>query len=136
MKLKTSLLISYLVGACDALTGLLLMFSPLLTLRLMGIKTIPLEPVYLQYIGAFVFGVGAVYFMPALSSQNKEKVQSVLTLWKITALMRLSVGSFVAFQLFQKGLDPAWISVPLTDLSLAAFQIFIVKKGIGVDESQ
>ena len=133
MKVKTALWVSGLIGACDAITGIMLLFSPVFTLRLMGVAIPPVDIVYLRYIGVFVFGVGASYFPPIVCDSARKSSESILTAWRITTLIRFCVGTFVLFQLIQHTLEPAWISVAITDLSIGVFQIFLLKKGIDAD---
>ena len=53
------------VGLMDSITGILLMAVPALTLSLMGLQPIdPSSPVFLSWMGAFVFAIGFVYLLP------------------------------------------------------------------------
>jgi H+/Cl- antiporter ClcA len=87
---KYTTLWSLAVGAMDASTGLLLVFAPQFTLKLMKIP--PLDPaawVFLQWIGAFVGAVGLSYLFALRSDQERAVV------WKITALVRLVIAAFL-----------------------------------------
>lgn len=131
MNAKTAGYYNFLIGLCDASTGLLLMAAPLFTLRLMMIPELPAEPVYLRFIGAFVFGVGASYWLPYLKRKDLiERRQQIITTWQMTALVRTVVGGFVCLQVLSGALPLAWISVAATDLGLAAAQLIFLRRGI------
>jgi hypothetical protein len=115
-----------LAGSCDGFTGLMLMFAPSFTLELMGIGTLPLEPVYMQWIGAFVFSVGFSYFLPFLSANAEARDRRMLSILEITAFVRVVIATFTAVSVTRGRLDPAWISVTLTDAILAATQVTIL----------
>ena len=68
MKIRSSwvYLMMLLAGLMDATTGALLLAAPLWTLKLMGITTPPVEPLFQQWIGAFVCSVGCSYLFPFL----------------------------------------------------------------------
>jgi hypothetical protein len=105
-------------GACDSTTGLLLMIVPEFTLRLMRVRVMPAETVFLSFIGAFVFGVGLSYLL-----FRRSQGAFAEALWRITGVVRLCVGSFVAIACVRHQLDPAWATVSVTDLGLGIFQI-------------
>ncbi len=113
-----------LVGLCDASTGLLLMFAPAFTLNLMGVSDIPSDLVYLRFIGAFVFSVGAAYWLPFIHRANViQFVDYTRVVWMVTALVRTAVCLLVSYQIFSGGLSLPWISVALTDGILALLQL-------------
>ena len=118
-----------LAGACDGLTGLMLLAAPVFTLKLMGIATVPTEPVYMQWIGAFVFSVGSSYFLPFLSSTPTTRRRRAIGVLEFTAYIRLVIATFTAIAILRGLLDPAWIAVTLTDLILASVQITLLKLG-------
>ncbi len=113
-----------LAGGGDAVTGILLMSAPLFTLRLMGIAPPPTEPVFLQFVGAFVAGVGLCYGLPFLGQPGEPRRSRLVAIFDATAFIRLSVAGFVFFALAQGELVPAWKTVAITDVVLALFQIF------------
>lgn len=116
-----------LAGSGDFLTGLLLVAAPLFTLRLMGIASIPAEPVYLRFVGAFVGGVGALYLYPfALSAARRA--QRLDTVLEATALVRIVVALVVGGCIASGTLEVRWITVALTDAVLAAVQIGILSR--------
>ena len=115
-----------LAGSGDFLTGILLVTAPLWTLRLMGIESIPAEPVYLRFIGAFVGGVGALYLYPfVLAAARREQRLDVVL--EATALVRIAVALVVGGCILSGGLEMRWITVALTDAVLAAVQIGILR---------
>lgn len=130
MKLRTAQWLNVLIGACDGVTGILLLFFPAFTLRLMGIDTSPLDLVYLKYIGVFVFAVGASYYLPILFRDGSGEIESIRSTWRMTALIRFCIGIFVSIQILQGSLEGAWISVAATDISIGTLQVFLLKKGI------
>lgn len=113
------------VGAMDACTGLLLLFAPTLTLRLMGLQAIGAEArIFLSWMGAFVFGVGASYFL-ALRVRSAEEGEMI---WKMTALVRAVIAMFVIAQVTRATLEPLWLSVAATDAFVALVQLVGLKR--------
>lgn len=122
-------LYNFLVGLCDASTGVLLLLWPGFTLELMLISEIPAELVFLRFIGAFVFGVGISYWIPFLKLKNStEYMHSVITVWQSTAVVRAVVGLFVFSQIITSTLPLGWLSVALTDCLLSFVQIILVRR--------
>lgn len=124
----------FLAGVCDALTGVLLVTAPGATLALLGIATpgpqaAPETLFFVRWIGIFVGAVGLAYLYPLLlpTEERKRRQRPVL---EITALVRAAVASFLAWQLGSGTLDPAWVTVMVTDLVLALFQIEILRRGL------
>lgn len=110
-----------LAGAMDGATGACLLLAPNLALRLMGVASPPEQLAYLRFIGAFVFAVGGLYLVGwrlARAGRSPEWQ----TLWLATAWLRLCAGSCVAVLIFAGALSWQWVSVPLSDLGLAAYQ--------------
>lgn len=113
------------VGAMDATTGLLLMLAPASTLRLMGLQSIGAEAqVFLSWMGAFVFSVGASYF-PVLRGNDPGRGETV---WRMTSLVRAVVAAFVVTKVAQGVLEPLWLSVALTDALVAMGQWIGIRK--------
>lgn len=107
------------VGAMDATTGLLLMVAPEMTLRLMGLQAIdPRATVFLSWMGAFVFAVGASYFL-VLRGDDARRGETV---WQITSLVRAVVAVFVTVKVLGGALEPRWMSVAFTDAAVAVVQ--------------
>ena len=121
---KTTLVlaISILAGAADLMTGICLMLAPGFTLLMMGVDVDPASLVFIRYIGAFVFAVGSSYLagiLPAVRSADWSPLRMV---WLLTAWIRLVICLFTSFSIMSGNLEPAWISVPLTDGLLALLQ--------------
>lgn len=113
------------VGAMDLATGVLLVFDPALTLRLMGIASMPVEPVYLSWIGVFVGSIGASYGLPYLVTGNERASRLRATLL-FTALTRILVGVFVGVALMRQQLEVGWTLVAVADLCCAAVQLWLL----------
>ncbi len=115
-----------LAGACDAVTGVLLVSAPIATLKLMRIAELPAEPIYLRFIGAFVGGVGLAYLYPFLCRGRSDARLTVVL--EVTALVRLCVALFLGVSLAEGSLAAAWSTVLLTDLLLALAQIWMLTR--------
>lgn len=113
------------VGSMDAMTGLLLMLTPAWTLRLMGLQAIGTEAqVFLSWMGAFVFSVGASYFL-VLRGNEPGRGEMV---WQMTSLVRAVVAVFVVSKVAQGVLEPLWLSVAATDALVAMGQWIGIQK--------
>ena len=124
MKPRTAILLyHYAAGLCDTSTGLLLLFAPALTLRMMGITRNPRPLFYASYVGIFVFCVGFSYLVvPGTGLAKSLGAASWRTQWLITALFRTAIAVFVSVQVAIGGMQPAWIAVALTDATFAVVQ--------------
>jgi hypothetical protein len=113
------------VGCLDFFTGLGLTLVPKQILPLMRVP-VPGEEalVYLRFVGVFVMAVGACYLW-TLFRFGRERLRTML---ELTLLFRLAAGIFSAAAITLNWLAPAWVSVPITDLALAAIQLWLVKK--------
>lgn len=116
-----------LAGACDGLTGVLLLGAPLFTLKLMGINSLPTEPIYMQWIGAFVAGVGLSYFLSFLSCDISTRRHRMVGMFEITSLIRIIIAVFTGISVLRGTLDFAWIVVTFTDLALASAQLVFLR---------
>lgn len=114
-----------LVGLSDASTGLLLIFKPALTMRLMGLQPAPDTLPFLSFIGAFVLSVGIACFYGA-SLASAPKLEAV---WLLTALTRGLVATFVAASILSGAMEPGWAKVGITDAALALVQAIGLQKG-------
>jgi hypothetical protein len=113
------------VGAMDVATGLLLMASPEMTLRLMGLQPIdPVATVFLSWMGAFVFAVGASYFL-ALRGDDARCGETV---WQITSMVRAVVAVFVTIKVCTGVLEARWMCVAFTDAAVALVQWIGIKR--------
>jgi membrane-bound metal-dependent hydrolase YbcI (DUF457 family) len=116
---------SVMVGAMDALTGLLLILSPVSVLRVLRVETISFDAlVYLSWIGVFVMAVGLSYGFALGRHRGRGE-----TVWMFTALVRILVAVFLIIQITRETLAPAWLVVALADGFVALVQIAILRKG-------
>jgi hypothetical protein len=121
--------IALFAGLMDSLTGVLLMTVPLLTLRLMGVEA-PSEAVpYVRFMGAFIFAVGSLYLWGLLSVALLGTWKGVFCMYYATAWIRAVIGVFSTVAILSGGLGLEWGVVPLTDISLAIFQVVWLLKG-------
>lgn len=108
---------SFAVGAMDALTGVLLLLSPGLVLRMLGIAPVGDEStVFLRWIGVFVMGVGLSYALVLRGRSAGE------TVWAFTGIVRFLVCVFLLGQVATRHLEPAWMLVALSDGLVGAIQ--------------
>lgn len=113
------------VGSMDSITGLLLMFMPASTLRLMGLQPVDdSAQIFLSWMGAFVFSVGISYFFVLLREDSWRGV----VVWQMTALVRAVVAVFVLVKVAQGALEPLWLSVAATDAFVAIVQAIGIKQ--------
>ena len=122
-------LFCFIAGLCDATTGVLLVFVPALTLRLMGIEPAPSDPTFLRFVGVFVGGVGLSYLYPwALDARRRE--ERVWTVLEVSAGLRLLVAAFVLASVATGALVARWSMVAVTDLAFALVQLaWIARRG-------
>ena len=111
------------VGACDAFTGILLVLAPVWTLKLMGMKEIPVPADTMSFVGIFVMAVGLSYFLTKKDDLIGWEMQ-----WKLTALVRLCVAAFLSWKLLAGGWEMPWITVLLTDLIVGGIQLTGLKR--------
>ena len=116
-----------LAGLCDASTGVLLLAAPLFVVSLLGLEPVPAPPVYLAFVGAFVLAVGLAYLYPFVLSPARRE-ERIRVLFEITAISRLAVASFLTWAIVGRQLGLAWGTVLLTDLLLASFQIYSLRR--------
>ena len=129
--MKRTLLLGYqwLTALSDSGTGIMLLFVPEFTLRMMGVHAPADAIVYISYIGAFVFSVGmaCLYGVRLLARQcNPVRLETV---WLITAIARAMVAAYVATSVLTLRLDPGWIGVAVFDGACAVLQVAGVRKG-------
>lgn len=124
MKPRTLILLyHYAAGLCDTSTGLLLLFAPAFTLRLMGITRMPQPQFYASYVGVFVLCVGASYLVvPGTALARAVRGTCWRTQWLLTAMFRTAVALFVIGQVAIHAMQPAWLAVALNDATFAAIQ--------------
>ncbi len=109
----------YGTGLMDAVTGFCLLFFPLWTLELMKVIGRTEDANLISYIGVFVLTVGCSHFFAGRFPIDMVSIERWKTIWKISSLVRFSVALFVLSKVLTSQLDTAWISVTLTDFSVA-----------------
>jgi len=122
-----AVLLSLFAGAADAGTGGALVFAPVLALQLMGVP--PRDPAMVAFVGAFVGAVGISYLCGLASWRSSGSPRALREVWKVTALVRFAVGVYSAVAIARGALEPGWWTVPAFDLSLAAVQIALLRRG-------
>ena len=113
---------SIAVGSMDALTGLLLIFSPVFVLKLLGISTPSADAlVFLSWVGVFVMSVGLSYGLALGKRWYGEAV------WIFTSLVRILVAVFLTVRILDGSLPKTWALVAISDGSVALIQIAILR---------
>lgn len=126
---KTIVVAVLAAAAMDTCSGLLLMLVPSLALRLMGVALPPVEAlVFIRFVGAFVFSVGALYCFAGLRYALRGDVAALCFVLGATAWVRLVVFTFTGSAILAGALSWAWWSVPFTDGSLAVLQMVFLWK--------
>ena len=128
--MKQKLLTAYLMlaGLSDSVTGVMLLFTPLSTLRLMRL-TEPADTLpFLSYIGAFVLSVGIACIYGAILTR-REDYPRLEVVWLLTAITRGLVAAFVTTRIITGDLQIGWASVAASDGLLALFQAIGMTKG-------
>ena len=114
-----------MVGAMDALTGLLLILVPELVLRLLKIEAPSQDAMFfLSWIGVFVMAVGVSYGFALSRHRGRGE-----TVWLFTSLVRMMVAVFLVIQLSFGKMAPAWLLVAFSDGLVALVQMVILRKG-------
>lgn len=121
--------LAIVAGCLDLPTGIGLVAAPALTLRMMGIADPPSNPVYLQFVGAFVGAVGFSYLWAVRRWWKGGGTALLRATLEITIIFRLAAGLFTGVAIFRGALPPAWMSVPGTDLALAIAQAWLLRRG-------
>jgi hypothetical protein len=127
MNTKFTLAFTWVAGLMDSATGLLLIFFPAFTLQLMRVPAVVADMVFIQFVGAFVMAVGSTYFIGLITCLRSGDWQELKTVWKVTAFVRLVIFLFCTGVILTGRLDIHWVSVPVTDASLAIFQIYWIR---------
>jgi len=119
-----------LAGCCDGLTGIMLMVMPVSTLVMMGVASPVVEPVYMRWIGAFVYSVGFSYFIPFLSCTPEARRRRSISVLETTLWIRIVIATFTTVSIIRGELDITWMAVPLSDITLATIQVVLLKLGV------
>jgi hypothetical protein len=110
------------VGAMDACTGLLLIFAPEFTLKLMKLS-VPADVLpYQSWIGAFVLSTGLTYAWAIRQPANDRDRGAREAIWKMTALVRSVIAILLAAKILTGGLSAGWATVAATDAMVALVQ--------------
>lgn len=120
----------WLAGLCDFSTGVMLVAAPDFTLRLMGIETLPVEPVFTRFIGAFVASVGFSYLFPFLCLRGVTRERCVEGMLVTTTIIRLFIAAFTGTAIARGWLAASWMTVPLSDLMIAAVQLVLLNQRV------
>ena len=122
--MKLTLLLGYqlLTGLSDTATGVLLIFAPAWTLHLMRLQPVGAATPFLSWIGAFVLSVGLACLYGAMLTSDKAMPAKLSVVWLLTGITRALVAVFVLSQIETGSLESGWISVALTDGTLALLQ--------------
>ena len=112
----------WLAGACDTVTGLLLVVAPVWTLKLMGVQQLPRPVGFAGFVGVFVLAVGLSYWYAARLPQSAVTASRWQAVWWFTALCRSLVAAFLSWQVAEGRMEKAWLNVAATDGVLAVFQ--------------
>lgn len=116
------------VGAMDACTGLLLIFAPGFTLKLMGLS-VPAEVLpYQSWIGAFVLSTGLAYAWAVRRPTHEREKGAREMVWKMTALVRIVIALFLTERILIGSLSSGWGTVAATDAVVALVQWVALKR--------
>lgn len=124
-----SLGLAFFAGAMDTVTGILLMVLPQFTLSMMGLGVADAALVYVQFIGAFVFGVGSLYLWGFCGARFLALWSGLAGIFYATAWVRFVIFAFVTVTVLNGLLEPLWITVALTDGALAVGQVLWLWRG-------
>lgn len=116
--------LSIVAGLMDALTGLLLIFSPAMTLALMNVPPEGHPPELIGFIGAFVLANGSLYLWALGLGKLRNPWIILRYAWFATAWVRICVGITTGVFILKGQLSSAWVTVPITDLVIAGIQLY------------
>jgi hypothetical protein len=129
--MKRRLLLGYqlLIGFSDGVTGLLLLFSPVFTLRLMSLEAPSAALPFLSWIGAFVLSTGIACLYGGFLVTRPNPAPKLEVVWILTALTRGLVAAFIVSAMMSGALKAGWITVAISDGALALIQGIGLFKG-------
>ena len=136
--MKRRILLGYqlLTGLSDGSTGVLLIFSPALTLRLMHLQVSAAALPFLSYIGAFVLSLGIACLYGAFLIRRAAFAPKLEVVWLLTAITRGLVAMFVVGKIVSGTLEAGWMTVAISDGALAFLQAIGLSKGWLADAAQ
>ena len=112
-------------GGIDFCSGLGLAIIPAQLLPLMGLAVPEAEAlIWLRWVGAFVWAVGASYLL-ALMLGGEARLRTLL---ELTIPFRLSAAVFSTVAIASGWLSLGWASVPVTDFTLLATQVWLLRR--------
>jgi uncharacterized membrane protein YhaH (DUF805 family) len=129
--MKRRLLFAYqmLTGLSDATTGVLLIFAPALTLRLMRLHEISSALSFLSFAGAFVLSIGIACLYGASLATREDFVPKLEVVWLLTAITRALVAIFITAKIVSGSFEVGWATVAVSDGALALIQGIGLWKG-------
>lgn len=129
--MRRSLLLAYqlLTGLSDTSTGILLVFAPELTIRLMKLHVAAQALPFLSYIGVFVLSVGIACLYGGLLVREADVQERLEVVWLLTAITRGLVAIFIVVQVAAGALEPGWSTVAVTDGAFALLQFIGLARG-------
>jgi H+/Cl- antiporter ClcA len=127
VRITAAVLLSLFAGAADTATGSALVFAPELSMQLMRVP--PRDPAMVAFVGAFVGAVGISYLWGLAGWRTTGAPRMLREVWKVTALVRLAAGIYTVLAIARGALESGWWTVPAFDLSLAAVQIALLRRG-------
>ena len=116
-------------GACDALTGALLIAVPAETMGVLGIVVLSSHAIHLRFVGVFVACVGLAYFHPWAFPPGPAREQRLRVVLELTAAVRLAVALFIGGAVAMGSLDTPWLLVGTVDAGIALVQLALLAKG-------
>lgn len=122
MKRRILLVYQAFTGLSDACTGLMLIFAPALTLRLMHLHMPAEAAPFLSYIGTFVLSVGSACLYGGFLTTQESFVQKLEVVWLLTAITRGCVAVFVLSSILTGTLESGWMTVAMMDGLIALLQ--------------
>ena len=128
---RRALLLGYqmLTGLSDTSTGVLLIFTPALTLRLMRLHVPPDSLPLLSYVGVFVLSVGIACFYGAFLTTRATFTSKLEVVWLLTAITRGLVAIFIVSKILTGTFETGWVTVAVTDGAFALLQSLGLSKG-------
>jgi len=123
-------LYQWVAGLCDAGTGVLLVFAPAWTFRLMGLAILPQPVAFVRFVGVFVLCVGLSYLGAVAAWPRVPRYEGQWRAqWSITALIRTAVALLLIWQIAAGAMESGWIGVVLTDAAFAIIQWVGLSRG-------
>jgi hypothetical protein len=129
--MKRSLLIVYqfFIGLMDTSSGLMLIATPAMALRLMKLHAAADTLVFISYIGVFVLSVGLGCLYGGLLAVKGASADKLEVVWLLTAITRGLVAVFVVVKVASGAVEPGWSPVAFTDGAFALIQFIGLARG-------